>query len=181
MKKKFGDERKTKIVAAEGEIELEDLIKEEQVVIALTRFGYIKRAPIDTFKSQRRGGKGITGMTTRDEDFVKEIFTASTHDTILFFSNKGKMYRLRGFEIPEAGRTAKGTAKGTGTADRRRERKNRGRVQDHFFLLHGKDLQPHGGGGPVPRHPLRAGPVIGKHPRQQSLLRLHVGGGRKCL
>ncbi|MCI8546961.1 MAG: DNA gyrase subunit A [Clostridia bacterium] len=110
MKKKFGDERKTKIVAAEGEIELEDLIKEEQVVIALTRFGYIKRAPIDTFKSQRRGGKGITGMTTRDEDFVKEIFTASSHDTLLFFSNKGKLYRLRGYEVPEAGRTAKGTA-----------------------------------------------------------------------
>jgi len=110
MKDKFGDERKTKIVAAEGEIELEDLIKEEQVVIALTKFGYIKRAPIDTFKSQRRGGKGITGMTTRDEDFVKEIFTASSHDTLLFFSNKGKLYRLRGYEVPEAGRTAKGTA-----------------------------------------------------------------------
>jgi DNA gyrase subunit A len=110
MKKKFGDERKTKIVAAEGDIELDDLIKEEQVVIALTRFGYIKRAPIDTFKSQRRGGKGITGMTTRDQDFVKEIFTASSHDTLLFFTNKGKLYRLRGYEVPEAGRTAKGTA-----------------------------------------------------------------------
>ena len=110
MKKKFGDERKTKIVAAEGEIDLDDLIKEEQVVIALTRFGYIKRSPIDTFKSQRRGGKGITGIATREEDFVKQIFTASTHDTILFFSNKGKLYKLRGFEIPEAGRTARGTA-----------------------------------------------------------------------
>ena len=110
MKKKFGDERKTKIVAAEGEIDLDDLIKEEQVVIALTRFGYIKRSPIDTFKSQRRGGKGITGMTTRDEDFVKEIFTSSSHDTLLFFTNKGKLYRLRGYEVPEAGRTAKGTA-----------------------------------------------------------------------
>ena len=110
MKTKFGDERKTKIVAAEGEIDLDDLIKEEQVVIALTRFGYIKRAPIDTFKSQRRGGKGITGMTTREDDFVKEIFTASSHDTLLFFSNKGKLYRLRGYEVPEAGRTAKGTA-----------------------------------------------------------------------
>lgn len=110
MKKKFRDERKTKIVTAEGEIDLDDLIKEEQVVIALTRFGYIKRSPIDTFKSQRRGGKGITGMTTRDEDFVKEIFTASSHDTLLFFTNKGKLYRLRGYEVPEAGRTAKGTA-----------------------------------------------------------------------
>ena len=110
VKEKYGDERKTKIVAAEGEIDVEDLIKEEQTVVALTHFGYIKRMPIDTYKSQKRGGKGITGIATRDEDFVKQIFTASTHDTILFFSNKGKLYRLRGYEIPEAGRTAKGTA-----------------------------------------------------------------------
>ena len=110
VKEKFGDERKTKIVAAEGDFEIEDLIKEEQAVIALTHFGYVKRMPIDTYKSQRRGGKGITGIATREEDFVKQIFTASTHDTILFFTNKGKLYRLRGYEIPEAGRTAKGTA-----------------------------------------------------------------------
>ena len=110
IKDKFGDERKTKIVAAEGEIDIEDLIKEEQTVITLTHFGYIKRLPIDTYRSQKRGGKGITGMTTREEDFVKQIFTASTHDTILFFTNKGKLYRLRGYEVPEAGRTAKGTA-----------------------------------------------------------------------
>lgn len=110
IKDKFGDDRKTKIVAAEGEFEVEDLIKEEQCVVALTHFGYIKRMPIDTYKSQKRGGKGITGIATREEDFVKQIFTASTHDTILFFSNKGKVYRLRGYEIPEAGRTAKGTA-----------------------------------------------------------------------
>ena len=110
VKEKFGDERKTKIVAAEGEFNVEDLIKEEQTVIALTHFGYIKRMPIDTYKSQRRGGKGITGIATREEDFVKQIFTASTHDTLLFFSNKGKLYRLRGYEVPEAGRTAKGTA-----------------------------------------------------------------------
>lgn len=110
IKEKFGDERKTKIVAAEGEIDIEDLIKEEQSVIALTHFGYIKRMPINTYKSQRRGGKGITGIATREEDFVKQIFTASTHDTILFFSNKGKLYKLRGYEVPEAGRTARGTA-----------------------------------------------------------------------
>ena len=110
IKDKYGDERKTKIVAAEGEFEVEDLIKDEQCVVALTHFGYIKRMPIDTYKSQKRGGKGITGIATREEDFVKQIFTASTHDTILFFSNKGKVYRLRGYEIPEAGRTAKGTA-----------------------------------------------------------------------
>ena len=99
IKEKFGDERKTKIVAAEGEIDVEDLIKEEQSVIALTHFGYIKRMPIDTYKSQKRGGKGITGITTKEDDFVKQIFTASTHDTILFFSNKGKLYKLRGYEI----------------------------------------------------------------------------------
>jgi DNA gyrase subunit A len=110
IKQKYGDERKTKIVAAEGEINVEDLIKEEQTVVALTHFGYIKRMPIDTYRSQKRGGKGITGISTREEDFVKQIFTASTHDIILFFSNKGKLYRLRGYEIPEAGRTAKGTA-----------------------------------------------------------------------
>ena len=110
IKDKYGDDRKTKIVAAEGEFDVEDLIKEEQCVVALTHFGYIKRMPIDTYKSQKRGGKGITGIATREEDFVKQIFTCSTHDTILFFSNKGKVYRLRGYEIPEAGRTAKGTA-----------------------------------------------------------------------
>ncbi len=110
IKEKYGDERLTKITAAEGEFDVEDLIKEEQVVVALTHFGYIKRMPVDTYRSQRRGGKGITGISTREDDFVKEIFTASTHDTILFFTNKGKMYRLRGFEIPEAGRTARGTA-----------------------------------------------------------------------
>lgn len=110
VKEKYGDERLTKIVAAEGELNEEDLIKEEQMVVAFTHFGYIKRMPIDTYKSQRRGGKGITGIATREEDFVKQIFTTSTHDTVLFFSNKGKLYRLRGYEIPEAGRTAKGTA-----------------------------------------------------------------------
>ena len=110
IKEKFGDERKTKIVAAEGEFNVEDLIKEEQTVIALTHFGYIKRMPIDTYRSQKRGGKGISGISTREEDFVKQIFTASTHDTILFFTNKGKLYRLRGYEVPEAGRTARGTA-----------------------------------------------------------------------
>ena len=110
IKEKYGDERQTKIIAAEGEIDVEDLIKEEQCVITLTHFGYVKRMPIDTYKSQKRGGKGIIGIATREEDFVKQIFTASTHDTVLFFSNQGKVYRLRGYEVPEAGRTAKGTA-----------------------------------------------------------------------
>ena len=110
MQKKFGDERKTKIVLDPGEIDIEDLIDEEEVIITLTHFGYIKRLPIDTYKSQRRGGRGITGISTREEDFVKEIFTASTHDTILFFTNLGKLYQLKGYEIPEASRTARGTA-----------------------------------------------------------------------
>ena len=110
IKDKYGDERLTKILPAAGEFVEEDLIKEEQTVITLTHFGYIKRMPVDTYRSQRRGGKGITATATREEDFVKQIFTASTHDTILFFTNKGKLYKLRGFEIPEAGRTARGTA-----------------------------------------------------------------------
>ncbi len=110
IKEKYGDERRTKIIADKGEFDDEELIKEEQTVIALTHFGYVKRMPIDTYKSQKRGGKGITGIATREEDFVKEIFIASTHDTLMFFSNKGKLYKLRGYEIPEAGRTARGTA-----------------------------------------------------------------------
>ena len=110
MIEKYGDERLTKIVKAEGELEDEDLIDDENSIITLTHFGYIKRMPVDTYKSQRRGGKGISGVTTREDDFVKQIFNASTHDIILFFTNKGKLYKLRGFDIPEAGRTAKGTA-----------------------------------------------------------------------
>ncbi len=110
IREKFGDDRLTKIIAAEDDFEVEDLIPEAQTVVTLTQFGYIKRMPVDTYKSQGRGGRGIMGMTTREEDFVKEIFTTSTHETVLFFSNKGKMYRLRGYEIPEAGRNAKGTA-----------------------------------------------------------------------
>ena len=110
MIEKYGDDRITKIVKAEGEFEDEDLIEDENSIITLTHFGYIKRMPVYTYKSQRRGGKGIAGLTTREDDFVKQIFNASTHDIILFFTNKGKLYRLRGFDIPEAGRTAKGTA-----------------------------------------------------------------------
>lgn len=110
MKDKYGDERRTKITHAEGEINIEDLIKEENSVITLTQAGYIKRLPADTYKSQKRGGKGVTGMNTREEDFVKELFITSTHNYILFFSNKGKVYRLKAYEIPESGRQAKGMA-----------------------------------------------------------------------
>lgn len=110
MKEKYGDERRTQIIAAEGEIETEDLIKEETMIVALTHFGYIKRVPINTYKTQRRGGRGITGIQTREEDFVEQLFVTSTHDILMFFTNKGKVYRLKGYEVPEAGRTAKGTA-----------------------------------------------------------------------
>lgn len=110
LKAKFADERRTAIELAADDIEIEDLIKEEDCVVTVTHYGYIKRLPADTYKSQKRGGKGITGLTTRENDFVEDIFTVSTHDYILFFTNKGKTYRLKAYEIPEAGRQAKGMA-----------------------------------------------------------------------
>ena len=110
MIEKYGDERKTRIIAAEDDFNEEDLVADQEVIITLSHFGYIKRVPLDTYKSQKRGGKGITAATTREEDFIKQIYTCSTHDNLLFFTNKGKLYKLRGFEVPEAGRTAKGTA-----------------------------------------------------------------------
>lgn len=110
LKNKYGDERRTKITIDETEIDMEDLIKNEDVVVTLTRFGYIKRTPIDAYKSQRRGGKGITGLTTREDDFVVDMFTTSTHRYLMFFTNKGKVYKLRAWQIPEAGRQARGTA-----------------------------------------------------------------------
>lgn len=110
IKEKFGDERRSEITADEDEIDIEDLIAEEESVITLTHFGYVKRLPADTYKSQKRGGKGITGLSTREEDFVENLFITSTHHYILFFTNLGRVYRLKAYQIPEAGRTAKGTA-----------------------------------------------------------------------
>ncbi len=110
IKNKYGDERRTTFMAAEGEFDAEDLIKDEEVVVAMTHYGYIKRMAIDTYRAQRRGGRGITGMQTKAEDFVEQLFISSTHNTIMFFTNKGKAYRLKCYEVPEAGRTAKGTA-----------------------------------------------------------------------
>ncbi|NLJ58222.1 MAG: DNA gyrase subunit A [Tissierellia bacterium] len=110
IKNKYYDERRTEIIAEEGEINVEDLIEEENVAITLTNFGYIKRLPEDTYKAQNRGGKGVTALTTRDEDFVKNLFITSTHDYLLFVTNKGKMYRIKAYEVPEARRQAKGTA-----------------------------------------------------------------------
>lgn len=109
IKAKYGDERRTIIESVENEIDIEDLISEEDVVITLTHAGYIKRIPADTYTSQRRGGRGIQALATKDDDFVEHIFITSTHDHVLFFSNQGRVYRLKAYEIPEAGRTAKGT------------------------------------------------------------------------
>ncbi len=110
IRDKFGDERKTNIENVMTEIDIEDLIEEEESVITLTNAGYIKRMPTSTYTSQHRGGKGIKGMTTKDEDFVKTIMVASTHDNMLFFTNRGRMYRLKGYQIPESSRQAKGSA-----------------------------------------------------------------------
>ncbi len=107
---KYGDERKTAITHAAGEIDVESLIKEETSVITLTHFGYIKRIAADAYRTQKRGGKGLTAMNTREDDFVKYLFVASTHDYITFFTNLGRAYRLKAYEIPEASRTAKGMA-----------------------------------------------------------------------
>ncbi len=110
IQEKHGDPRRTRIMPSPDEINLEDIIEEEDVVITLTHFGYIKRMPEDTYKTQRRGGRGIIALTTREEDFVEDLYITSTHDTILFFTNMGKVFSLRAYEIPEASRQARGTA-----------------------------------------------------------------------
>ena len=109
IKEKYGDERRTKISAAMDEMDDEDLIEEKQVAITLTHLGYLKRIPADTYKTQRRGGKGITGLTTRENDFVTDLIMTSTHDNLMFFTNTGKAHKIKAYEIPEATRTAKGT------------------------------------------------------------------------
>ena len=110
LKEKYGDERKTEITHAAGEIDVESLIKEETNVVTLTHAGYIKRIAADVYKSQRRGGKGLTAMSTREEDFVENLFVTSTHNYIMFFTNQGRAFRLKAYELPEASRIAKGTA-----------------------------------------------------------------------
>ncbi len=109
IRDKYGDERKTEIQDVEDEIDIEDLIDEEECVYTLTHGGYIKRLPASEYRAQGRGGKGIRAMATREEDYVETVFTASTHDYILFFTNFGRVYRKKGYQIPEAGRTARGT------------------------------------------------------------------------
>ena len=110
IKENYADERRTEIRHAEGEIDMRDLIEDEEIAITLTHFGYIKRLPADTYKSQRRGGRGISALTTREEDFVKHLVSTTTHSRLLFFTNKGRVFRLNAYEIPEGKRQAKGTA-----------------------------------------------------------------------
>ena len=109
IKKKYGDKRRTKITASVDDMDEEDLIEEKQVAITLTHLGYLKRIPADTYKTQKRGGKGITGLTTRENDFVTDLIMTSTHDNLMFFTNTGKAHKIKAYEIPEATRTAKGT------------------------------------------------------------------------
>lgn len=110
IKEKYGDERRTEITNVVDDIDIEDLIEEEENVITLTHFGYIKRMPTSTYRSQRRGGRGITGLQTREEDYVETIFSTSTHNYVMFFTNRGRMYKIKAYQLPEAGRQARGTA-----------------------------------------------------------------------
>lgn len=108
LRKRFGDPRKTEIQAVTGEVDIEDLIPEEDCVVTLTHYGYIKRQPVDVYKLQKRGGRGVSGMKQREEDFVEELFISSTHENVLFITNKGRMYKLKCYEIPEGSKAAKG-------------------------------------------------------------------------
>ena len=108
IRDKFGDDRRTEIQQVSGEVDIEDLIPEEDCVVTLTHFGYIKRQPVDTYKLQKRGGRGVAGMKHREEDFVEELFISSTHENVLFITNLGKMYKLKCYEIPEGSRTSRG-------------------------------------------------------------------------
>ena len=108
VKEQFGDGRRTQIIADQEHLSLEDLISEEDVVVTLSHAGYAKSQPLDVYRSQRRGGKGKTATTTKEEDFVDKLFIASTHDTILCFSSRGKLYWLKVYELPQAGRSARG-------------------------------------------------------------------------
>ena len=110
IKEKYGDERRTEIKASEEEINIEDMIQEECIAVTLTHFGYIKRLPEDTYKTQRRGGRGVAGLTTREDDFVEHIYITSTNDNLLFFTNQGRVYSMKGYEIPEARRQARGSS-----------------------------------------------------------------------
>jgi DNA gyrase subunit A len=109
IKKRFGDPRRTEIMSVSGEVDIEDLIPVEDCVVTLTHYGYIKRQPVDAYKSQKRGGRGVSGMKQRDEDFVEELFICSSHDNVLFLTDKGRMYKLKCYEIPEGSKASRGT------------------------------------------------------------------------
>lgn len=108
LKEKYGDERRTEIMAVSGEVDIEDLIAQEECVVTLTHYGYMKRQPVDVYKTQKRGGRGVSGMKQREEDFVEELFISSTHDNILFITTRGRMYKLKCYEIPEGSKTSRG-------------------------------------------------------------------------
>ncbi|MGX8706579.1 MAG: DNA gyrase subunit A, partial [bacterium] len=110
IKRKYADPRRTEISMLDGEIDMLDLIQQEDTVVTLTHYGYVKRLPKTTYRAQKRGGKGIVGATTREEDFVEQMYVVSTHDPLMFFTNRGRVYQLNCYQIPEAGRTARGTA-----------------------------------------------------------------------
>ena len=110
VRRKYADERRTEIASVAEEIDPEDLIQEEDMVVTLTHFGYVKRLPTSTYRSQNRGGKGVSGMSTREEDYAEQLLVMSTHEDLMFFTNRGRVYQIRCYEIPEAGRTARGTA-----------------------------------------------------------------------
>ena len=110
LKEEFGDERRTEILAETADLTIEDLLADEDMVVTITRSGYIKRTHVEAYRSQKRGGKGVTGMETKEEDIVEDLFVASTHSYLLFFTNKGKVHWLKVHEIPEGGRQAKGKA-----------------------------------------------------------------------
>lgn len=109
IKNKFSNPRRTEILAVSGEMDIEDLIPVEECVVTLTHYGYIKRMPVDTYRAQRRGGRGISGMARREEDFVEDVFICSSHDYVMFFTTKGRVFRLKGYEVPESSRSSKGT------------------------------------------------------------------------
>lgn len=108
LRDKYGDDRRTEILPVSGEVDIEDLIPEEDCVITITHYGYVKRQPVDTYKTQRRGGRGVSGMDQREEDFVEELFISSSHDFIMFFTDKGRVFRIKAYEIPESSRTSRG-------------------------------------------------------------------------
>ena len=110
IRDKFADDRRTELTHMEGEIDIEDLIQADDMVVTMSHMGYVKRLPKSTYRAQHRGGKGVTGMSTRDEDFVERMIVVNTHDEIMFFTNRGRVYNLKCYQIPEAGRTARGMA-----------------------------------------------------------------------